>query len=393
MADRTFKKLIRNKNAEPKTSNFARKASFDITPAYRNYKFDKYSCQPTESAMNETESSHATESSKVEKLVCADCLNRNIAENKRRRRERKVEVYGNFGNNYEDEMLIQDKIRKREQLTGMAAREVDNFVPKEKEELQRINEDDNFFANSTDYLKLRAKKKEQQLDQFVNKNYNCYLPQEKDSVNRYFEKYVGEGNESLIKPRPCPYDKKEYYENLRRQADNTRKLKNAKDNEQMNADKELMASQMDKLNREYSDKYNMQKMNQRNMDDTNRRLIKLKEKRRKDELLKDKDEERNILEGIRRKNEMADELSEQKRERICKMYNDNYNVYLRHRQNEKDNEYREKVEERKLKGMCFHGCDMANCEICHRPVPVRTLTYLKVPKNKKQKNLHKKDFS
>lgn len=390
---RTFKKLRASSNRDEIS-----KLSKNLNPSHCNYQSDACSCASgclsgNRSVYSNSIYTGSSVSSKVTKLVCPDCVNRETAERKRAERNEKAKadkekVPGCFGNNYKDEEIIRNKIRNREELTKRAADDVKNYQDRKrnKEVLQNNNEKESFFDNAKDYNKLRAENKAKDLDKILSRNFSNYnnTPYQQQ-VQNYYNKCVGSGNESIIKPRGNKYDKQEYYNDALQQIDNIQKLRNKRNLKEKDEDQKIIKENIDKFDKEYNDNMAKHKMDQRNMDDTNRRLIKLKEQREREQKQKDLEEEKDILDNIKKRNQQEREKNNKLKQERNQIYQENYQNFLRNKNDKKEKEEMDKDNDRQLEGMCFHGSEMGTCEVCHKEVPARALTSLRVPKHKNNK--------
>lgn len=403
---RTFKKLARTGNERLKSLP-SKSVSSENREVFSNYKRErKYNNQSNyDDPINRLESNsyrnnHKSPDASVKSgtcsccssstygplMLCPDCINRDMAESKNRLNNEPVKVLGNFWNNREDERRINERIKNRQLLSQMAGNEVNNYKDGKIEDLQRKNENnkDKLFDLTKDYLKIRAKTRENNYNNLINKNIKSYKGDNDDKINNYYKNCVGEGNESLIKPRPSTYNKQDYYNYVQKQIDENEYNKRRNDIENEKEEKQLLRSRMNKLNEDYENQSNRKKMNQKNMDDTNKRLINLRAQKRNEERLKNLDEEQNIIDSWNKNNHRAQEEFERQKAELNRVYTDNYKRYLRNKQQEAMKELEEKENDRKLAGMNFHQDTMGTCDICHREIPAKNLTSYKIHRNKRK---------
>ena len=96
------------------------------------------------------------------KLICPDCFNRNIIEDSK--------IKANYSDKFiprsfvdnltrDDEKVIQDKIKQRENLTKEAGKYLNNIRDYNINKLQNENQNGDFYGTSLDNVKLRAQKK------------------------------------------------------------------------------------------------------------------------------------------------------------------------------------------------------------------------------------------
>ncbi|MCQ2821196.1 MAG: hypothetical protein MJ252_28380, partial [archaeon] len=240
-------------------------------------------------------------------LVCSGCLNRGLSEEKKSIREPKdpkTEYYGNSGIR---ERFFQSRIDKRAYYTNLAGKDIQSYENNEKEELQEINENENFWKNSQDHSKLRAGRRDKNMENLLKNNADKWPETENGRQRNYYEKYVGVGNEGFIKERPCPYDREQYLKDQQRIIDNNAKYKTIESENELRTDQRVLKGSMDRFDKKFNDDYRRHKQNLKDMSDTNKKMIDRHEQQRLKDRIQELREEGEILDQMERKNKKEDE--------------------------------------------------------------------------------------
>ena len=284
------------------------------------------------------------------KLICPDCFNRNIInDDKIKSNYQDKFIPRSFVDNLtrDDEKVIQDKIKQRENLTKEAGKNLNNIRDYDINKLQNENQNGDFYGTNLEHLRLRAQKK------------------------------------NIIKEKIPQISKDEYNQMMIDQIEQNKRLRQKREYDEKMEDERLIRNQIDNDNRKIQEENLKKKENWDYYQDENLKLLKSKNLRNQAEDRERKYEENKIMKENEREMEKDYENAQKKRQEIIDLNRENYfNSKLK-----KQNELREREIEshRNYPGLCTHGCDMEKCDICKRLYPKQVLT--KVVYNKKKKNL------
>ena len=322
------------------------------------------------------------------KLICPDCFNRNIInDDKIKSNYQDKFIPRSFVDNLtrDDEKVIQDKIKQRENLTKEAGKYLNNIRDYNINKLQNENQNGDFYGTNLEHLRLRAQKKNIIKDNNLRNHMLDYSNFENPRVSDYYRKYVNNNDNDnvLIKEKIPQISKDEYNQMMIDQIEQNKRLRQKREYDEKMEDERLLRNQIDDDNRKIYEENLRKKENWNYYQDENLKLLKSKNLRNQAEDRERKYEENKIMKENEREMEKDYENAQKKRQEIIDLNRENYfNSKLK-----KQNELREREIEshRNYPGLCTHGCDMEKCDICKRLYPKQVLT--KVVYNKKKKNL------
>lgn len=386
--NRTFKKLSRcnsTSTIEGTTKYNTKETSYRkdyVKPGFSN--FNKYQISTACPVYSTRVGLYRRPMNQEQKMLCPECYNRNLIndhelKNKLNNCTRsQLQSSTTIDDNLREisQKIIQDKIRNRERLTKNVSNSMTKFKNNKIELLQIECENDNFFANTRDYNRERAKKKQVQTEMFVKKNMDQFFKKERPEITEYYDKCVGKGNENIIKSSSTNkyIDKDNYYQDVKYQMELDKKLKNQRKKLEIEQDKRIINGQIEKQNRQYQQRYLRSLNDYKKMGEENQKMINEKHEKEKQQRLQKIKEEDQILKNAELANKALLKEKERKREEMNKICNDNLKKYLIEQENKKKQDILDKEQDRKYKGFCPHGCDMMTCDMCKKVYPRRVMT-------------------
>ena len=319
------------------------------------------------------------------RMICPDCFNRNIMSHKEKYLYSDRFIPRSFVDNLskEDDKVIQNRIKQRENLTIEAGKYLNNIRDNDINKLQTEYQNGDFFDTSLEHGRLRAQKKNMINNNKLKNNMMAYSNFENPKISDYYRKYVNNNDNVLIEDKIPQMSKDEYNQMMIEQIEQNRRLKMKREYDEKMEDERLLRNQIDDDNRKIYEENLRKKENWNYYQDENLKLLKSKNLRNQAEDRERKYEENKIMKENEREMEKDYENAQKKRQEIIDLNRENYfNSKLK-----KQNELREREIEshRNYPGLCTHGCDMEKCDICKRLYPKQVLT--KVVYNKKKKNL------
>ncbi|MCQ2821690.1 MAG: hypothetical protein MJ252_30905 [archaeon] len=318
------------------------------------------------------------------KYVCPDCMNREIAEDKRTAEAPKEYPMQFYGDNHKFDDFYQKRIKDREQLTKIAANETQYFKNPDKDNLQRENERGNFWLNNTDYGKLRANQRDKEIEKMIKNNPDKWN-KPKEEEQKYYDKCVGKGNGELIKERPPLIDKEQFFREQKQQVEDLKKLRAMQNERDDKEDEKVVRDNQEKMDRQYAEENEKRQQFLRDMNDSNRKMILQHERQKKDDEKKRKRDEERMMKEIERKNKEDQDEKDRRRAETTKVYSENYKKFLNHKKEMAEQEKLQKEKDKNLRGLCLHGCEYGTCNMCKKVLPKTVLTAYKVPKKKEKK--------
>ncbi len=331
-------------------------------------------------------------------LICANCINSVLIEEKQKRDYFDKEKTNSNGflqddNNYEQK-VIDEKRRQREHNTNEAIKNLAKIKAdlSSKDKLIQLNENSRNPLNDglPDYQYQKFKDEYIKKQKLINDNINKYHPQsanERPEITSYYDNYVynnkknndreaeynDENNKNYGEKSPNDQKKKEYLKSLEDQINYRNELKRREQEEDIKREQQQYEAMQKEMKKEEEEKYLKEKKQREELIRANNELIyqknKLKMKELEDKLkykeYYDKDNEEYKKELIKQKLE-----NERKKK---EMYNDNKNEYVNDRNNKKYDNYNN-IDNEDKDGHIKNKEKMGRCCRCHRIFPRRLLT-------------------
>jgi len=340
-----------------------------------------------------------------ENLICPDCINDTLNEEKKMRddlykKNNRIDLYQD-NNNYSNN-LIEKKRQQREKYTNYAMQTLSklNSSISSKERLIEINENSSnpFQGNHRDYQYEKFRQEYDKRQKLINSNIDKYFPEtNKKSISEtplFFDK----SEEKSKNNQKNKFNKKEYIKALEEQIkyQNDKKRKEREEDKKMenkyfkDIEEKMKKEEEDKLIKEQNLKDDFIKSNMDIIDKKNRdKMRELKEKLKykesldkqndlyKKELLEKQKENERLLNEIynsnRKENDEYNKRKEKQKydnyENNNENYKDNENINIKDSMSNhinyknEDNKYKYNLEDQK-----------GECCICHRILPRRLLT-------------------
>ena len=324
------------------------------------------------------------EMSDNDNLICPNCINYTLMEEKQRReelerqREKERNRMYDYGNDYNnalidknrnyDQNLIDEKRKQREYNTNEAIQNLAkiNAGLSNKDKLIQLNENSRNPLNDglPDYQYQKFQDEYQRRQKMINDNIDKYYPNmanERPEIKSYYDNYVynpkydgkrtngyGYTNKYGESGRPGPYDtnKAQYIKDLEDQINYKNELKKREKEEERRRGQKQFEDMQKELKREDEERYLKEKRKQEELIRANNELIDQKNKMK----LKDLEDKMRYRELCDRQNaEYKKDLQRQQleKERMKdEIYNHNKNEQMR-REKERELE-REKEKEREM---------------------------------------------
>ena len=318
-------------------------------------------------------------SENVKKLVCPDCYNKTFSEEKKGNYNNTIINERNAGKSFvdnlykQDEKLIKDRIKQRENLSNKVGEYIKNMRDYNINRLQTENENGNFFDKNREYGILRAQKRDYLNNNYVMGNINKYSNLENPKVRDYYKKYVKNNKEEqLIKERPLSMTKEEYNEMMLNQIEESKKLRNQRDNNERMENERIIRNQMNKDKRKSEEENKKRRQEINYYQDENLKLLYSKKLREQAEDNDRKYEENKIIRENKKEIEKENENARKRRQEYLDLNEENYRNYKLKKQNEE--RLKELEKNRYYPGLCTHGCRMGKCDICNKMFPEKVLT-------------------
>jgi hypothetical protein len=312
-------------------------------------------------------------------LVCNDCINRAIQENKNTKPNNNYD-YSKFDSpldiQYKKDLAekekINNKINNRLKLTNEAGK---NIKPAQnKNNLINEYENEKFYFHddkkcSKDFNILNTMDKYNKTER-LNKNRNL----DKNKIDNFYDKYV---DNYINEEKPVQNNKKENQKKYNKELEEQIKIKNQIDNDFNQREKNYL----DKLEKEYYDKLNLnEKIKQQKLKDLNDDCLRTNKNMEKSKKNKNLDEKSNEIneEKLRNENDLKILQDENNRKDLKKIEN------LKGLKHDLDNQINEKEQQRikelneNKKGNDYliknTGCECGKCSLCKNTYPLNMLT-------------------
>ena len=326
------------------------------------------------------------------KLMCPNCINKNIIKAKSLNRIRREKVYET--DYFEDKMrdIHENKrkndIKNREYRAKKTYKSLFRNRERSAQPYKKITSkyNNNIFGESIEYGMLRCRKRELRNDQKLfglnssekkEKNFNNITQISNNLIN----------NKSWISPRNYLLDKNEYSFIITKQIESYN-LKSKKEKlEKIKEENNLLNEQLKKERNELSKEICFKNKERNEINKINCNMLKAKkfEEYRKKKIKRQEKENINLvskkqLEDVKRK------LRQKKRKNInvdkvnLKMFENKILKYKKHKN----------ILNRNYEGLIFKGMEKKNCENCNRSYPKNVLSYMYYTYNDKQKNIQNK---
>ena len=309
----------------------------------------------------EDENNSCISMSSNENLICPDCINETLNEEKKLeydliKRNNGRDLYYNKSNNYSN-YLTDEKIQKREKYTNYAMQTLSklNSSISSKERLIQINENSSnpFQENNRDYQYEKFKRLYEKRQKMINANIDKYFP---------------EHTKKSISETPLFFDKSE--EKAKKNKYKNEKKRKEKEEERKFARKNFEDMEI-KMKKEQEDKLIKEKAQKENFIKSNMDIINQKNK----DKMKELNQNLKYKEYLDKKNELyKQELLQQQKENerlLNEIFNsnrkeNNYNEYNKIKESDKRNHFEShKYNFEEQKGECCR---------CHKILPRRMLT-------------------
>lgn len=312
------------------------------------------------------------------KMLCPDCLNKTISQNKKDAPTEKEQAGTSLNDPYS--MVYQkkviDKVKAREQLSKQASTSLPKYKDDKIEKLQNENENDNFYANAKDHRLERANRRYKNNQDLINSHLDQFKPKENEQLKKYYDNYVGKGNENIIKTSPnIPCKNEKFIDECKKQLQDHLQFKQEREKKEKEEDEKIMKLMMKQYQDELKKQNERDQRNMKAVNDANKRMIDEHNRQREMDKL-NKQKEADELAKLGNKRIEEEKLNDQKkREEMNRVCNDNLKKFLKDKEEREKNKEQEKINDRKYKGLlCPHGCDMAQCDMCRGMFPKRMLT-------------------
>ena len=135
---RRFNKSIKSRK-KMELDSLSRTDAFSLYNKTYTKRKDTYTDRYSEISNYSNQITCNSKNSSSTKMLCPNCLNKEYLDYKRFQPKKPVDLGGTFGNNYLKENIIHDKIKNREILSTLAAKNVKNYENNDKEKLQNKN--------------------------------------------------------------------------------------------------------------------------------------------------------------------------------------------------------------------------------------------------------------
>jgi hypothetical protein len=318
-------------------------------------------------------------------LICQNCINEELMEEKRRRdkdyyNSLQDQVPG-FQDKYKsyNEKYINSKIKEREKNSKEVSNLLNSYNNNDKERLIRENENGLNPMNANNYNDYERFRKNYNLKQeYINNNLDKFMNKERPEISAYYNAYVNNPNYSGGLPygeyRKTPQDLEQYRKDLLNQIEYKNKLKLSEDdanNRQAALNRINLQRQLDEENKEKNLK---EKMMKEDLLRGNQILIDEKKKRKMEEENEEK-KYKEQLDNIMYQNQLDEENRLRNKKKIQE---DLLRANLNNIELENMKKRKEKEEEEKYryndKAFGHEHEKMGRCCKCHRVFPRRLLT-------------------
>jgi hypothetical protein len=318
-------------------------------------------------------------------LICQNCINEELMEEKRRRdkdyyNSLQDQVPG-FQDKYKsyNEKYINSKIKEREKNSKEVSNLLNSYNNNDKERLIRENENGLNPMNANNYNDYERFRKNYNLKQeYINNNLDKFMNKERPEISAYYNAYVNNPNYSGGLPygeyRKTPHDLEQYRKDLLDQIEYKNKLKLSEDdanNRQAALNRINLQRQLDEENKEKNLK---EKMMKEDLLRGNQILIDEKKKRKMEEENEEK-KYKEQLDNIMYQNQLDEENRLRNKKKIQE---DLLRANLNNIELENMKKRKEKEEEEKYryndKAFGHEHEKMGRCCKCHRVFPRRLLT-------------------
>ena len=347
-------------------------------------------------------------------LICANCINTVLIEEKQKRKDFDQNNYNNnnpngcftdgFGN---EKYLIDEKIKQRELNKKEAIQNLAkiNAGLNSKERLIQLNENSRNPLNdgAPDYQYQKFQDEYQKRQKMINDNMNKFYPKsgnERSEVASYYDNYVynnpkyntdnnndGFNSGNIINNMTGDYgrkniNKQEYYKSLEDQINQKKELKKKEKEDEKRRDREQYNNYQKEMRRQEEDKYLKEQRQKEELMKANKALIDHKNKQKMKELQDNlkyrelyerqndeyqKELKNKELENERKKNDFYNEARNEYEKRMKKKEDEKYNNIgnfgKEGNQKQAQDQNRNKIKER-----------MGRCCKCHKIFPRRLLT-------------------
>ena len=327
----------------------------------------------------EDENNSCISMSSNENLICPDCINETLNEEKKLeydliKRNNGIDLCYNKSNNYSN-YLTDEKIQKREKYTNYAMQTLSklNSSISSKERLIQINENSSnpFQENNRDYQYEKFKRLYEKRQKMINANIDKYFPEHtKKSISEtplFFDK----SEEKAKKNLKNSINKKQYLKEWEEQI----KYKNEKKRKEKEEERKFARKNFEdleiKMKKEQEDKLIKEKAQKENFIKSNMDIINQKNK----DKMKELNQNLKYKEYLDKKNELyKQELLQQQKENerlLNEIFNsnrkdNNYNEYNKIKESDNRNHFEShKYNFEEEKGECCR---------CHKILPRRMLT-------------------
>ena len=312
-------------------------------------------------------------------LVCNDCINRAIQENKNNKLNNNVD-YSKYDTpldvQYKKDLAekekINNKINNRLKLTNEVGK---NITPDQnKNNLINQNENEKFYFYddkkcSKDFNILNTMDKYNKREK-LNKNRNY----DKNKIDKFYDKYVDNYKND---DKPIENNKKENQKKYNKELEEQIRRKNQIDNDFNQKEK----SYLDKLEKEYNDKINYnENLKQKKLKDMNDDCLRTNLDMENYKKNKDLDEKNNELnEGKLRNEHNLKQLEDENNKKNIKKYensNQLKNVLSNQINEKKQQKIKELNDSKKPDSYIIKntGCECGKCSLCKNTYPLNMLT-------------------
>ena len=318
------------------------------------------------------------------RMICPDCFNRNIMSHKEKYLYSDRFVPRSFVDNLskEDDKVIQNRIKQRENLTIEAGKYLNNIRDNDINKLQTEYQNGDFFDTSLEHGRLRAQKKNMINNNKIKNNMMAYSNFENPKISDYYRKYVNNDDNILIKERSPKMTKDEYNKMMIDQIEENRRLRRQREYDEKMEDERLLRNQIENDNIKMEEEYLKRKNDWDNYQDENYKLLQSKKLRNQAEDMERKYEEKKMMKENEREMEKDYENEQRKKQEILDMTRENY--YNSKLKKQDEIRLKEMENKRNYPGLCTHGYQLEKCDICNKMYPKQVLT--KVVYNKKTKS-------
>lgn len=321
-----------------------------------------------------------------ENLLCADCINKYLMDQKNKR-DIEDNEYNNININppyldkYKEynQKIINDKIKNREDnINNIKDKFKDQYMQSKNNYIDKLENCDNFMNSvNTNYLYEKAKKNQELNQKIIDKNKHKFISEERPEIQSYYDHYINNNYKSYF-DRDINEKRKQNMENykndlLKQIAYKNKKMLQEKENDEK-LEKEQYALQLEKANEEYMQKLKKQEELKNDVINCNNRLIRDKLRKIKKEEDETFNNDQENIKYMNQLNEIEKQKEEERKLNQKKIIQDSYNLYTQ----EKLKKLKKLENENNIPyDNCFaHSEDeeMGVCVKCRRIFPRRLLT-------------------